>query len=141
MLQPPLPAYNIYFSPTIESLYYCSQRDSNHIFCNFSTKFHSSNLIIVLTFPFPLACTLPNAPVPSLTPPVPSLTPPVPAKRHPVCDALSFKPRHLPTRWINHAATQSLFQIASIPTLPVTSFIHNLITNHFYSKSLSLKPI
>jgi hypothetical protein len=30
--------------------------------CNFSIKFHSSNLIIVLTFPFLLACTLPTTP-------------------------------------------------------------------------------
>lgn len=62
MLQPPLPAYNIYFSPTFQSLYYCCQRDSNHILCNLSTKFRSSNLIIVLTFPFLLSCTLPTAP-------------------------------------------------------------------------------
>lgn len=62
MLKLPLPAYNIYFYPTFQSLFYCCQRDSNHILCNFSTKFHSTNLIIVLTFPFLLACALPTAP-------------------------------------------------------------------------------
>jgi hypothetical protein len=54
--------HTTHFSPTIPSVYYCCQRDSNHILCNFSTKFHFSNLIIVLTFPFLLACTLPTAP-------------------------------------------------------------------------------
>ena len=72
---------------------------------------------------------------------VPSLTPLVSAKRRRVCEALSFKPSHLPTRRISHTGTQSLFQNATSPTLPVASFIHNPIRNHFYIISLSLKPI
>jgi len=129
MLQLPFSVYNIYSCPTIQSDYYCCQPDSNHILCNFSTKFHSSNLIIVLTFPF-LLC---------LYPPYP---PSIPAKRLPVCDALSFKPRHPPTRRINHTLTLSLFQNATIPSLPYQlphSFIHCFMTNHFYSINLSLK--
>jgi hypothetical protein len=95
--------------------------ESNHSLCNFSTKFHSANLITVLTLP-------------SLS--VSSLQPPVPAKCRPVCVALSFKPRHLAT----HRATQITSVVMPERKNPyVTSYpTHSQFDNKLFLKYTSV---
>jgi hypothetical protein len=98
--------------------------------CNFSTKFHSSNLIIVLTFPFLLACTLPTAPCTSKA-------------------SSRLQRPQLQTPPSTNETDQSHSHTVNIPerhypyftSCLIHSFIQNFITNHFYSRNLSLNPM